>query len=94
MQGRLHTLPGENEIRTEISRFFGKKKVSSDVGFNDNETEVEPHGRRGRKGILSDECIKYLEDLVQGTLIKPADALRHINLHYPASLILVSMTKQ
>ena len=77
-----YSLPGENEIRTEISRLFGKKKVSSEeayVGGNDSETEFEPHGRRGRKGILSNECIKYLEDLVQETpSIKPADALRHV----------------
>ena len=31
---------------------------------HDSETEVKPHGRRSRKCILSDECIKYLENLL------------------------------
>ena len=56
---------------------FGKKKVSCNeacVVGNDSETEVAPHGCRGRKGILSDEYIKYVEDLVQETpSMKTAD---------------------
>ena len=48
-----YTLPGENEIRTEITRFFGRKKGSNkhDIGSVDSENDDGTHGRKGDKAI-------------------------------------------
>ena len=45
-----YTLPGENEIRTEI-RLFGRKKGSDkdDIGSAESENDDETEGRKGRQ---------------------------------------------
>ena len=45
-----YTLPGENEIRTEITRLFGRKKGSDkdNIGRAESENDDGTEGRKGR----------------------------------------------
>ena len=74
-----YTLPDENEIRTEITRLFGRKKGSDkdDIGNFDSENDDRTQGRKGRQqSNLPGQYIKSLEELVkQNPMIKPAEAL-------------------
>ena len=74
-----YTLPGENDIRTEITRLFGRKKGSykDDIGSAESENDDETEGRKGRQqSNLPRQYIKPLQELVQhNPTIKPAEAL-------------------
>ena len=74
-----YTLPGENEIRAEITKLFGRKKASDEDNAGSDHDESENEATKGRGSDLTKQYVKHLEELVERNLtIKPAEALRNL----------------
>eukprot|EP00731_Ephydatia_muelleri_P007924 Em0004g262a len=74
-----YTLPGENEIRAEITKLFGRKKASDEDNAGSDHDESENEATKGRGSNLPKQYVKHLEDLVErNPTIRPAEALRNL----------------
>ena len=74
-----YTLPGENEIRAEITKLFGRKKASDEDNAGSDHDESENEATKGRGSNLPKQYVKHLEELVErNPTIKPAEALRNL----------------
>ena len=74
---RRYTLPGENEIRAEITKLFGRKKASDEDNAGSDHDESENEAKRGRGSNLSNSMLN--KELVEhNPSIKPAKALRNL----------------
>ena len=72
-----YTLPGENEIRAEITKLFGRKKASDEDNAGSDHDESENEATKGRGSNLPKQYVKHLEELVErNPTIKPAEALK------------------
>ena len=74
-----YTLLGENEIRAEITKLFGRKTASDEDNAGSDHDESENEATKGRGSNLPKQYVKHLEELVErNPTIKPAEALRNL----------------